>query len=360
MTVESLPPLLCPRCRRPAASPPQAARLVPSGVGDTLGCANALCGARYPVLDGVPVVLRDLESFLSHQGLPALVPLVGDEALELCLSHLAPEDPVRVARQSLAAAAGTALGAFLDRPPVGWRAPDLDAAPTAGAPLERWLDEWVADRATSAIDIGCGPGAATFALLARGLAVTALDVLLQPLRLLRRLATDGAAEVPLRILGSRYRRTTCRLPAAPGSDRLQVLAADALEPPLPAEHFDVAHLGNVLDNARSPLHLLGQADALLAPGGRLLLTCAAAYRADVTPEAEWLGATARSGADAPSPPERLRAVLEGRDPRLPHLSYRLLDERVGLEWIVYPDDATRVVYTVHAIVAEKSRQGETR
>ena len=97
-----------------------------------------------------------------------------------------------------------------------------------------------------------------------------------------------------------------------------------------------------------------QAGALLKPGGRILLPCASAYRAEITPEEHWLGATAREGIDAPFPPEQLRALLSGRHPLLPHLRYRILDDREALEWLVYPSDSSRIAYSLHALVAEKA------
>lgn len=351
MTDDRAPTLVCPRCRRPSEAAPVVPPLTVAADGALLVCSNPACGAAYPVLDGVPVVLRDLEAWLRHQASGAHAPLAGDTAWDTALAWLPADDPLRQGREALAAAAAGALAPWTEgaRPA---RSGDEDA-PATGAPLARWLDAWLPASATNAVDLGCGVGAASLALALRGLTVVALDVLLPPLRLLRRLRDDGMADVPSRLVGSRYRSARCTLPFPLPKDRLTILAADALDPPLEAHAFDVVHAASVLDNVRSPLLLLGQADALLRPGGRLFLTCASSYRADITPEIEWLGASGRAGGTAAGPEEVLRAVLAGRHPALPHLRYQLLDDRPNLAWQVPRDDRCMVTYQVHAVVAEK-------
>jgi SAM-dependent methyltransferase len=351
-------PLLCPLCRRPDARPPVAAPLAETARGALLAGANPAGGAVFPVLDGVPVVLRDLAGWLAHQAAVATAPLAGDAAWDTVLAWLPPADPLRQSREALAAAAAGALASWL---PAG-AAPTTDegsaAAPCAGAALARWLAAWVPPSARTAVDLGCGVGAAALTLAERGLDVVALDLLLAPLRVLRRLRDEGQVAVPLRTGGSRYRTAPCALPGGPlagraGAGRLTVVVADALAPPLAAEAFDVVHAGAVLDNVADPLFLLGQADALLRPGGRLLLTSAAAWRPDITPEGCWLGTTGRGGPDAPGPEELLRAALTGRHPALPHLAYDLLEDRPGLRWTVPRDDRCAVTYDLHAVVARK-------
>ncbi|MFT4978168.1 MAG: SAM-dependent methyltransferase [Myxococcota bacterium] len=70
------------------------------------------------------------------------------------------------------------------------------------------------------------------------------------------------------------------------------LLADALDPPFMGGDFHAVVMLNLLDSCRAPHILLQQADALLAPGGRLVLSCAFAYDDTITPRAEQLSEAA--------------------------------------------------------------------
>lgn len=59
---EAGPALVCPGCRRVEGDRLRVEVL--RAEGDWLGCA---CGRRYPVVDGIPVLLRDLDGWLAQQ-----------------------------------------------------------------------------------------------------------------------------------------------------------------------------------------------------------------------------------------------------------------------------------------------------
>jgi SAM-dependent methyltransferase len=344
--------IVCPRCRRPDLSPRDIAVLAPNEDGSLLLCPRDGCGATYPILDGVPVVLCDLETYLRQQGPLVDLPLAGSPAIDLRLSYLAPDDPLRQGRDTLASAVASALATYR-RPTAPEPEPEM-AAPCAGAPLDDWFATHLgtAGDVRIAVDLGCGVGAATLALSARGVQVVALDTLLAPLRLLRRMASGEPVTVAQRTVGSCTRNVQLQAPR-PNAAPVHVIAADALDPPLQAGAFDVVHAGNVLDNVRDPRLLLGQADALLRPGGLLFLTHAAAWDPTITPEELWLGGSARSHNAAAPPEAALRGALSGQDPYLAHLDFELIDDRPGLPWHVQRDDRCSVTYTVHAVVARK-------
>jgi SAM-dependent methyltransferase len=58
---------------------------------------------------------------------------------------------------------------------------------------------------------------------------------------------------------------------------------DSLDPPLVGGSFDNVLLLGAVDSVRDPWLLLAQADALLAPGGRLLVATPFAWLDEVTP-----------------------------------------------------------------------------
>ena len=67
------------------------------------------------------------------------------------------------------------------------------------------------------------------------------------------------------------------------------LVSDVLNPPFVAGQFKTVLLLNILDSCKQPFVLLQQADALLATGGRLILSCPFSYVDHVTPPSNQIG-----------------------------------------------------------------------
>ena len=68
------------------------------------------------------------------------------------------------------------------------------------------------------------------------------------------------------------------------SDRVALVCADALDPPLVPESFQRVAALNVLDSVPDPAQLLSVADGLLAPGGELILACPYAFQTGIVEE----------------------------------------------------------------------------
>ncbi|RMG16381.1 MAG: class I SAM-dependent methyltransferase [Planctomycetota bacterium] len=99
------------------------------------------------------------------------------------------------------------------------------------------------------------------------------------------------------------------------------VVGDAADPPFLAHAFDAVLLLNVLDSCAAPRLVLGQADALLAPGGTLVLSCAFAFADGLTPPGERFG------------PDDLERALTGEGgPFALDLRYRLVERRDRLSW----------------------------
>jgi SAM-dependent methyltransferase/uncharacterized protein YbaR (Trm112 family) len=253
-----------------------------------LECASPECRARYPILRGVPIVLADLVGWW-RSAAPRFAPAPAASCgLRALLADLE--------RECAAGAPGTdALEAHelahFGEVDAGARVP-----PGVPAPERFWarlrglaaLD--TPPRSARALDVGCSVGRFTFELAACADLAIGLDLSFA--------AVERAAQ--------RARRAD--------APNVAFLVADALDPPFAADSFDFVAALDLLDSVRLPLVLLGQLDALLAPGGRLLLSSPYAWRADVTAPEEWLVSPAASSM------ELLRDILAGR--ALSHLGLR--------------------------------------
>ena len=203
------PRLVCPACRRADGGDLHVQLLAPVDDG-VLGCA---CGARYPVIDGIPVVLRDLRGWLASEGHEALRRPDLPPACEALL----------VEGIGGAVARNDTLARVYGQSQEG--------------PLQAWLRTRCAPLAGPLLELGAGLGVTGRA------DVVAIDTNLGMLR---------------RHAGWR-------------------VCADALDPPLLPASFDTVVIANLLDSIRDPGLALAQADALLRPGGTLVTTCAYAF-----------------------------------------------------------------------------------
>ncbi len=238
--------------------------------------------------------------------------------------------------------------------------PDVDPAPHGIEQVRRnaairetflsWLDRHPAahDAALAALEVGCGPGRFAADLAGRfPQGTVGIDLRPGLLRIAERLTAGENVTVSFRTEGSRFKDIRIVSPGA-ASGPVHFLLADATAPPFEAEVFPLVAALSVLDSTADPILFLGQADALLAPGGLLLLAQPWQWEPSVTPPDAWWSVPASTGPDA------LRTLLTGESPVLPHLDYEILEERDGIPWWLPGHRRLLHRYSLHAVLARKA------
>lgn len=272
----TVPVLICPACRRLEGGDLYVWTVEPDPAG--LRCA---CGATYPVIDGVPLLFRDLDAWLASEGA---------EAFKRA-------DLPAAAQERLLLGAGGALA----------RNASLVAtyARSRNGPLQDWLRATMAAAEGPVLELGSGLGASDRA------DVVALD---HNLALLRH-------HPGVRVCG------------------------DAADPPFLPASFSTVVLANLLDSCADPGLVLAQADALLRPGGRLVVTCAFAFQDTITPRAHRFT------------PGDLVAALSSEGALGGHrVNHRVLEQIDPLPWPIRLSDRTTHLHDTLAIISEKSTE----
>lgn len=211
---------VCPACRRQE----QGQLVVFALQAGPLGLRCPGCGADHPVVDGVPIVLADLDAWLLSEG-PALLRRDDLDARLL---------------ERLSLGAGGVLARDVQRVQTYLDSPV--------SPLHGWARGLLDEHGGPALDLGCGVG--------------------------------GAGDD--RVLGLDLHWASLRRVNGP------VVLADALNPPFLGRSFALVLALNLLDSCRDPGLMLQQALALVAPGGWLALASPFHWQEAVTPRALWL------------------------------------------------------------------------
>ncbi len=218
--------------------------------------------------------------------------------------------------------------------------------------VRRALADFLETRAELTIELGCsiGPDLRTFAEFSR--AVIGVDLSLAAIRAAR--AQIEGEPVPLleRIEGRSFKSAhPIQLPPV---DNVFVAVANALDPPFFAAVADVVASINVLDSVRDPLTLIGQMDAILKPGGLLILASPFCWADDFTPPEHALGGGLDETWVGHGSAEGLVELLSGRLPDLPWLRYDVLRTE-DIPWSLRDHARSVTSYDVHLVVARKCR-----
>lgn len=315
--------MVCPGCRTATTDRIDVRTL--QRTGDVLACA---CGLRYPIVDGVPIVLPHPADYLRGE-----------------LASVVERDlPTDVA--ALLAAAGDPYAKMLDHLSTyldshwGDRAePRLDASRGFGPePVRQRLA--VLPPVALAVELGCSVGRIVAELAIRAEHVVGLDLRFGAVRRARRILDGGRFDYNRRIIGRHYAPAT--LDSAAIANRT-LLCADALDPPLIPRSYDRVVALNLLDSVANPRQLLVVMDGLCAEGGELILSSPYSWQSDVMADDQRIG--------GPDPAVDVAAIL--RDGSKLGARYVIEDE-AELDWTLRRDSRMFVTYQVHYVRARKS------
>jgi SAM-dependent methyltransferase/uncharacterized protein YbaR (Trm112 family) len=342
---------VCPRClleSRTAGALVLASVYSESDAGIRSGilhCPNDECRQEYPIIDGIPIIVPDVRTYLANnqqhllrrQDLPAdLNGLLGDA--------IGPGTEFDTTRQHLSI---YCWGHYADLDP------DEHDEPGALASLLR--ESWTlsADAMAPALDLGCSVGRSTFELAARtgGLAL-GMDLNFAMLRVGQEILETGRLCYDRRRIGVVYdeRNFVVELPAAQYVD---FWACDVLALPLAASTFSTVLALNLFDCVGSPRDLLAVIGGMLKPGGDAVLATPYDWSPTATPAESWIGGHSQRGPNAGAAEPLLRALLTERAHPQSIDGLELTAEIEAAQWRTRLHDRSTVHYQSHVFALRK-------
>ena len=338
-------PLICPLCRAHTERGREMHSLTfadvfaedAGGVREAeLACSNSACRGRYPVVDGIPIVVPSPATFMRGSALQVLEGDLEPETQALLALHGADDDAWPHLLDHLSVYLDTHWG---DRAEP---APDGPSPQFGMQALAERLREATAERVVeSAVELGCSVGRGLAELSSGAKRVVGIDLSFGALRRARRVLAGEPLAYARKQAGRHYRPAIVRAGdrAAP---EVMLVCGDALDPPLAPAAFDRAVALNLIDSVHSPVQLLSVVDGLLKPGGELILASPYAWQSGIVGEAHRLG-----GADPAE--EVTRRLREGDELEA---RYEIEDE-ADLPWWLRRDSRSGNAYSVHWLRARK-------
>ena len=310
-----------------------------------LHCSDVNCQREYPIIDGIPLIIRDIRTYLSENAFqvcqrddlgPTIESMLGD-----CCGAGSPYD---VARQHLSSYAWDHYG---DRDPA-----EPSGQPSPGSVvrvLQRGLEMIDSPPSGPILDIGCSVGGSTFALAERfDRIVLGVDLNFSMLRLASRVLRSGVVRYPRRRVGVVYDRR--EFPVSFGNqENVDFWACDAMAFPFEPNRFAVAVGLNMLDCVQSPLDFLSSLATVLGNDCPAILACPYDWSISATPLESWLGGHSQRSSDAgASEPVLTRLLTPGSPQSIEGL--HLIDQ-CDMDWHVRLHDRSSVSYKSHLVAA---------
>ena len=360
---ETLRPI-CPACRVEHGEE-HPVRLSIEAVGDAdevlegvLQCPNPGCLREFPILDGIPLLVPDVASYIGSQ-----------------ISHLRDRDDFSPVIEALLAE-GSGPGSYLDvtwthvgtygwdhygewdrDDPSGGQPEGVrpgSVARTLATGLELCHDAGRPLAEGPFLDLGCAGGRTSFELAGHtGGLVVGVDLGFHFLKLAARVLRHGVARYPLRRGGIRYDWREFSVPV-PGRDRVDFWACDATRLPFATGIFGGAVCLNLVDCISAPLDLLRETARVLRPGASVIIASPYDWAPAATAVEGWIGGHSPRSLGGGASDQVLRALLTpgGHQASVPGL--RLAAERDGVPWTVRLHDRSAVSYRLHVVVAARS------
>ncbi len=345
--------IICPRCRQAGAG-----KMIQHALelGDVfkeengfilegfLICSNAQCRFRHPIVQGVPILMKNLEGWLeSEETTSAFV--AGDTAgMQKYLYRLQQNGAQAEAERSL-------LSTYMD---FHYGSPDDVPDPLAPYTDPKALWQRLVETALPegekkynlSLDLGCSVGRYTFELARFSALAVGVDMHFQKVAAAARLQRTRRVSYQRKMHGRCYENVESSF--LPVQNAL-FLAADALDPPFRAETFDLVAGLNLLDNVRLPLVLIGQMDALLKKGGTMVMSSPYEWRADICEPSQWLESQDMAG------PAAVRKLLEGAILPEMGLTYEVVEDRENVPWMLRHHDRHWSLFLLHLLKAGKKQ-----
>jgi SAM-dependent methyltransferase/uncharacterized protein YbaR (Trm112 family) len=321
-------------------------------VEGVLHCSHAHCQREYPIIDGIPLIVRDIRAYLSENSFQVVQRSDLSDTIESMLGDcLGAGSAYDVMRQHLSSYSWDHYG---DLDPEE----DLDNDPRPGS-VVRVLDQGLAMVGElppgPILDIGCSVGRSSLELAERfDRLVLGVDLNYSMLRLASSVLRNGVVRYPRRRVGLVYDRRAFPV-SFPNNERVDYWACDATAFPFASGRFAAAIGLNVLDCVHSPFEFLSSLTEVLSEGGKAILACPYDWSLAATSIEGWLGGHSQRSSEAGDSEPVLRRLLTPGSPQ--SIEGLSLHDECEVGWHVRMHERSTVSYKSHLVAIRRTSAG---
>ena len=352
---ETLRPV-CPRCKQAEGHhfPLEIRSALKQGrdsiIEGILVCPNKQCLSEYPVIDGIPIIVADLRSYVSQNIISVLRRYDLTDTMESLLGDcFGPGSAFNAQRQHLSTYCFDHYG---DLDPEESK----DSSVSPGSVL-RVLNQGLSavnDKAYGpVIDIGCSVGRTAFELAgAFDEIVLGVDLNFDMLKTATSILDKARLIYPRRRTGIVFDRR--EFPAVfERANNVDFWVCDASALPFADESFSFALSLNVLDCVWSPYDHLKELARILKHEASALISTPYDWTANATPVESWLGGHSQRSENRGSSEIMLRSLLaRGGHPNAIE-ELEIVSEEEKIPWSMRLHDRSFMEYPVHMIAVRK-------
>ena len=339
---------ICPICKRDAAKHIKLQLQV--RVGDQEWVEEGLlfcpsCRATYPILHGIPILVPDVQSYLTN----SQIHLLWDDRLSFFAQQWlaessGPSSGFELTRQYLSTYCWTHYG-DLDPSFEGPPSHLLDLIEHLYRPTEKGLH----------LEVGCSVGRSTFEIASRSKQPTlGIDVNFSMIRVAQSILRKNRLQYGLRKVGITYRWRDYPV-SLDGAEFVDFWVADALCLPFADHTMQTVHSMNVLDCVAEPVKHLKEMSRIQKDDGQIGVVCPYDWSPNAVDFQFWVG-----GKNQIQPMEgasdQIMHWLLCADSPVPELAKsKVLYEQADLPWAIRVHDRSVMHYKTHLLVFQSKQ-----
>jgi len=347
---------VCPLCRKTAAGDwPLTLRTVAGEKDDTvvegiLTCSNRACLSEYPIIDGIPIIVADLRSYISQSIFSILARDDLDDATQSLLGDCCGQGSAfDTQRQYLSTYGFDHYGDYDTGP-----SKPADVLPgSVQKVLQTGLSHMGGSIRGPIIDMGCSVGRTSFELAAHfDEIVLGVDLNFGMLKVAQTLMRKGRVRYPKRRVGLVYE--TRDFPAVfHNSVNVDFWACDVTCLPFPSAGFGFGVCINTIDCVSSPYDHLKELARALKPDGGAIATTPYDWNANATPVESWIGGHSQRSEKKGSSEEMMRSLLTGGGHPNTITELETRQEIANISWQLRLHDRSSMAYEVHMLILKR-------
>jgi SAM-dependent methyltransferase/uncharacterized protein YbaR (Trm112 family) len=313
-------------------------------------CSNSQCLSEYPVIDGIPIIVANVRTYISQNVLPILSRDDLTDTMESLLGDcFGPGSVFDSQRQHLSTYAFDHYG---DMDPEKKSEPPVLPGSIVRL-LEKGLRLINQTEEGPVLDMGCAVGRTTFELAqVLNEIVLGIDLNYGMLKIAAAILETGYISYPRRRGGIAFERR--RFPTVfEKAQNCDFWVCDATALPFSGETFSSAVSLNVLDCVWSPYDHVKELSRILMQGGSAVLTTPYDWTANATPVEAWLGGHSQRSEHKGASPSVIRSLLSGGGHHHAIADLNLVSEQ-DIPWTLRLHDRSVMEYLVHLMVLRKT------